>query len=74
MTRITGAQQRLMEAFGRLESAVEASQSGSVAAQAQLSQELAGVRMDHDAVRASARQVSGRLDGALARLDRLLEE
>ena len=72
--RLAGAQQRLMEAFERLETAVETSQAGSVAAQSQLSQELASVRMDRDALRVSAQQVSGRLDGALARLDQLLEE
>lgn len=74
MSRLAGAQQRLMEAFDRLETAVEASQTGSVAAQSQLSQELASVRMDRDTLRVSAQQVSGRLDGALARLDRLLED
>lgn len=74
MSRLTSAQQRLMAACEKLEAAVEASQDGSVNAQSQLSQELAGVRMDYNTLKQSAQQVSQRLDGALARLDRLLED
>jgi len=73
MSRLETATDRLVQAVGRLEAAVEAEMRGLKDERERLTQGLKTTQADYVALQSVSRSVSSRLDAAIVRLKALLE-
>jgi hypothetical protein len=73
MSRLETATNRLVQAVGRLEAAVEGEMRDLVEERERLTQGLKSTQADYVALQSVSRSVSSRLDAAIVRLKALLE-